>query len=57
MKVWIKACKKCKGDMTLEQDRYGCYKRCFQCGRTEEIKVPKLGEQNWHTGQSQKSFA
>ena len=33
---YLKSCLKCKGDMYLEQDMYGPYRRCLQCGQLVE---------------------
>jgi hypothetical protein len=30
--VWLKACKRCGGDLYMEKDDYGSYVACFQCG-------------------------
>ncbi len=30
--IRFKACRKCGGDLSLEQDRYGAYFQCIQCG-------------------------
>ena len=30
--IRFKACKKCGGDLSLEQDEYGRYFECIQCG-------------------------
>ena len=30
--VRTKACKRCGGDLSLEQDKYGTYVECIQCG-------------------------
>ena len=30
--VKTKACKRCRGDLSLERDRYGTYMECIQCG-------------------------
>ncbi|MDD5127799.1 MAG: hypothetical protein PHR43_06895 [Dehalococcoidales bacterium] len=30
--IRFKACRKCGGDLSLEQDRYGTYFQCIQCG-------------------------
>ena len=27
-----KACKRCRGDLSLEHDKYGTYVECIQCG-------------------------
>lgn len=35
---WYKSCPKCHtGDLALEQDIYGWYRQCVQCGYLEEI--------------------
>ena len=36
--LYFKSCPKCKGDMVNTNDVYGDYKRCLQCGLTNEIK-------------------
>ena len=38
---YFKACRKCRGDLTLEKDSYGSFLKCLQCGTyvdVEEIK-------------------
>ena len=30
--LWLKACRRCKGDVYRENDSYGWYLQCFQCG-------------------------
>ena len=45
--IRFKACQKCGGDLSLEQDKYGSYFECIQCGavwnardlRTPDIRV------------------
>lgn len=46
--IYLKACPKCKGDLTDSEDEFGAYTRCFQCGfgghgmtSTEESKLRK----------------
>ncbi len=46
--IRIKACKKCGGDLFLENDTYGTYYVCIQCGATcsntshaDKLKVHK----------------
>ena len=34
---YFKACPKCKGDMYLERDAYGEYRKCLQCGQIQEL--------------------
>lgn len=35
---WFKSCPRCSGDLCLEQDHYGKFKTCLQCGYLKEIK-------------------
>ncbi len=35
--IYFKACPRCRGDMTLGKDFYGCYLECLQCGYEEEV--------------------
>jgi hypothetical protein len=30
--LWFKACPKCQGDLALQQDVFGNYVGCLQCG-------------------------
>ncbi len=30
--IYLKACPKCQGDMSVAQDMYGHYRQCVQCG-------------------------
>ena len=30
---WLKACPRCHGDLYLEEDIFGSYVACLQCGR------------------------
>ena len=32
--IRFKACRKCGGDLSLEEDIYGGYYQCIQCGST-----------------------
>ena len=29
---WLKACRRCRGDLHEEKDVYGAYVACIQCG-------------------------
>jgi hypothetical protein len=48
----IKQCKKCGGDLHVEEDKFGKYVQCLQCGflldLSNEIKIEKVitGEKN-----------
>lgn len=35
--VFLKACPKCSGDVTLDRDRYGQYLECLQCGMVRDV--------------------
>lgn len=35
--IFFKGCSKCRGDMHVNQDIYGAYIQCIQCGRITEI--------------------
>jgi hypothetical protein len=43
-RFYFKACPKCRGDMYLDQDPYGVFAKCLQCGRIFESNhgQPKL---------------
>jgi hypothetical protein len=47
MKLWLKACPKCAGDLILKQDFDGAYVECIQCGDeltlAEELFLARLG--------------
>ncbi len=34
---WLKSCPKCHGDLCLEQDHYGSFQTCLQCGYLKEL--------------------
>ncbi len=34
---WLKSCPKCHGDLCLEQDHYGTFQTCLQCGFLREL--------------------
>ena len=36
---YLKACRKCRGDLTLENDSYGDFLKCLQCGTYTEVEV------------------
>jgi hypothetical protein len=44
--VWLKACPKCQGALFLEEDRFGQFKSCVQCGYTLDLATnSKAGQQ------------
>lgn len=42
--IYLKACKKCNGDMVLCNDIYGAYLSCIQCGRILEVQIKQKTE-------------
>ena len=40
---YFKACQICRGDLVLEDDSYGAYYRCMQCGRLVEVNARQPG--------------
>ena len=41
---YFKACPKCQGDLTLEKDAYGEYKKCLQCGTLIDVRGLDIGD-------------
>lgn len=41
-RFYFKACAKCQGDMYLEWDAYGPFRKCLQCGRIVELAAAPL---------------
>ena len=35
--VWLKECPRCQGDLFLDQDFYGKFKTCIQCGYMRDL--------------------
>jgi hypothetical protein len=47
--VWLKACPRCKGDLFLDEDHYGKYKSCIQCGYIKDLTdVPIAMPSGWN---------
>ncbi len=42
MTLHLKACPRCKGDVSTNRDMYGEYKECLQCGYMIDIPKPSL---------------
>lgn len=38
--VDLRACTRCRGDLHGNQDRYGEYRQCLQCGYVVDIEPP-----------------
>ena len=38
-RLFLKACNKCRGDLYLDEDAYGVFTKCMQCGRIFEAKT------------------
>ncbi len=41
--IYFKGCPKCKGDLYLEEDFYGSFFKCFQCGHLIDLEVHQPG--------------
>ena len=41
--VWLKACPRCKGDLFLDEDHYGKFKSCAQCGYMRDLVAGSQG--------------
>ena len=35
--IWLKECPRCQGDLILDQDHYGKFKTCVQCGYLRDV--------------------
>ncbi len=35
--VWLKDCPRCSGDLYVDQDQYGSFVSCLQCGLNREV--------------------
>ena len=51
----LKGCGKCQGDLVPQEDLYGYYLKCLQCGRiTEEATVkPRIYDKDQRPTQKQ----
>ena len=38
---YFKSCPRCQGDMYLERDPYGAYRKCLQCGHIVELELER----------------
>ena len=36
-RLYLKSCPRCSGDMAVDQDFYGVYKTCIQCGHVVDL--------------------
>ena len=34
---WFKQCPRCSGDLVVENDRYGIFVSCMQCGMCKDV--------------------
>jgi hypothetical protein len=35
--IRLKSCPKCKGDVVIDNDHYGWYEQCIQCGHVTDL--------------------
>ncbi len=54
---YFKGCEKCKGGLHLEEDSYGQYFKCLQCGRFTEVQAQAPGMAMTVTGRVKKLVA
>ena len=40
---YFKGCPRCKGDVYVEKDSFGTYRKCIQCGRMQELELRRPG--------------
>ncbi len=45
--VWLKECPRCLGDLFFEEDHYGKFKTCIQCGYMRDL-VEGVIDENPH---------
>jgi hypothetical protein len=48
--IWLKECPRCQGDLILDQDHYGKYKTCVQCGYLRDVVETAANEASAPTG-------
>ncbi len=39
---WFKQCPRCSGDLVVENDRYGIFVSCMQCGMCKDVASEKI---------------
>lgn len=44
MKVYMKACRRCRGDLRKSGDMHGPYLQCVQCGRIVDLPDDRLAK-------------
>lgn len=37
--MYLKGCPRCKGDLQSNNDTYGTYQKCIQCGFLKDVSV------------------
>lgn len=38
---WFKQCPRCTGDLFVEEDQYGSFVTCIQCGLSKDVSDPE----------------
>ena len=41
--IYFKGCAKCQADRVLDEDHYGSFYKCLQCGRQVDVEIQELG--------------
>ncbi len=44
---WLKRCPRCEGDLYEDEDTYGRYVACLQCGRYINLLTESATRQDW----------
>lgn len=39
---WFKQCPRCSGDLVVENDQYGVFVSCMQCGMCKDVASEKI---------------
>ncbi len=42
--IKFKVCPRCNGDLYLNQDNFGKYVNCLQCGYMKDVEMPVLAK-------------
>lgn len=41
--MYLRGCPRCKGDLQVNRDTYGSYRKCVQCGHIEDLDKKSQG--------------
>ena len=49
--LYLKACNRCGGDLAVDEDTYGQFIECIQCGWIADLGI-RAGEMSWKGDQA-----